>query len=296
VARLTRRLNIPVLGIALIALVTACGGEGAATTTTTPPATTGPGETTTTAQATTSAAAAEVVEVSVILDWLMEASYAQLLYGVENGIFAQHGLDVEIISGMGSDLAMGQINEGEVDFAFTDLETYLVQRANGDTDTTAVYAWLNQPTIGIASLTPIENPEDMVGLSWGTVGFSSGPVLLPFVLEQNGVDPSTVTIELLDFSVLYPTFLQGQLDSVEAHLPGSAEGLILNADKQGIDVYFKPLSDWGLRGYSKMLIVPNETLATNPDLVERFVAAIHESMLEATANATTEAVRPVGCL
>lgn len=260
-------LRIVAAGV-LAFVITACGDDDAEDSVAAPPQ--------------------ETEEVTVILDWLMEASYAQLLYGIENGIFADHGIELEIIPGQGSDLAMGQINEGEVDFAFTDLETYLVQRIEGDADATALYAWLNQPTIGVAALEPIETAEDMVGTTWGTVGFSSGPQVLPFVLEENGVDPDQVTIERLDFSVLYPALLEGQLDSVEAHVPGSAEGLILDAEEQDITVHFTPLSDWGLRGYSKMLVAPNDTIDEDPDLVRRFVAALHESMTEAMANASTE--------
>jgi NitT/TauT family transport system substrate-binding protein len=295
VARMRSGFGASLFSVMLLTafLVAACGEDAADTTSTdAAPATTATTDeapaTTEGEPGTTSTAMAEPAEVSVILDWLMEGSYAPLLWGIDQGIFAEHGLDVDVIAGQGSDLAMGQINQGEVDFAFTDLETYIIQRANGDTDTTAIHAWLNQATIGVASTEPIEEPTDMVGKSFATVGFSSGPRLLPFVLEENGVDPSSVTIELLDFSVLYPTFLRGEFDTAEAHVPGSAEGLIASAAEQGIEVQVKLLADWGLQSYSKMLIVPNTTIADDPDLVSRFVAATHESLVDAMENATDD--------
>lgn len=229
-------------------------------------------------------------EVSVILDWVMEATYAPLLYGVEHGIFADHGIDLDIIPGQGSDLAMGQINENELQFAFTDLETYLIQRADDETPTTAVYAWLNEPTIGIVSTEPIEQPEDIVGMSWGTVGFSSGSVVLPFVLAQNDVDPSSVTIEVLDFGVLYSSLFEGAIDSAEAHIPGSWEGVLIEAREQGRDIFFIPLSEWGLESYSKMLVVRDDTIDEDPDLVSDVVAAMHESLTTAMAEATEEEI------
>jgi NitT/TauT family transport system substrate-binding protein len=238
------------------------------------------------ASAAPSASPLAVVKHSVMLEWLLEPPYAPFLWGKEKGYFEEVGIDLDLIPGQGSDLAMTQINEDKVDFAFTDLETYLVQRAAGQTPTTAVFALLNQGTTGIVSNFPIETLADMSGHSWGTVGFSSGNVVVPYILEQNGVDPSTVEIQILDFGVLYASLFDGTIDSAEAHYPGSWESVMVQARELGKTVYFTPLSEFGLKTYSKMMIVRDDIIESDPDLVRRMVGAMKRSADEAMANAT----------
>ena len=151
--------------------------------------------------------------------------------------------------------------------------TYVVQQAAGLTPTTAIFVLLDDATSGVVSTTPLETLADMEGTTWGTVGFSSGNVILPYILELNDVDPSTVTIELLDFGVLYASLFDGTIDSAEAHKPGSWEQVMVEARDLGIDVSYLRLADWGLDSYSKMLIVRDDMIESDPDLVRRMVGA-----------------------
>lgn len=90
---------------------------------------------------------------------------------------------MKIPPGRGGDLALQQINSGKVDFAFAALSGDLQQRIKGETDTAAVYAWINVPQICIASLKPIESPMEMEGKTFSTVSFSSGWTTVPYVLK-----------------------------------------------------------------------------------------------------------------
>ena len=231
-----------------------------------------------------------IVKESVPLEWLIEPPYAPILWGKDQGYFTEAGIDLELLPGQGSDLAMSQINEKKSKFAFTDLDTYIVQRAAGQTDTTAVFVLLGEGTTGIAANFPINTLADMSGHSWGTVGFSSGNVVLPYILEQNDVDPKTVTIEILDFGVLYASLFDGTIDSAEAHQPGSWEQVMVQAEDLGKTVYFAPLRNFGLNSYSKMMIVRDDVLESDPDLVRRMVGAMYRSLSEGLVNLTDDEV------
>jgi NitT/TauT family transport system substrate-binding protein len=231
-----------------------------------------------------------VVKESVPLEWLIEPPYAPILWGKEQGYFEEVGIELDLLPGQGSDLAMSQINESRSKFAFTDLDTYIAQRAAGQTDTTAVFVLLADATTGIAANFPIETLADMEGHSWGTVGFSSGNVVLPYILELNDVDPATVTIEILDFGVLYASLFDSTIDSAEAHRPGSWEQVMVQAEDLGETIHFARLADFGLNSYSKMMIVRNDILESDPDLVRRMVGAMHRSLSEGLATLTEEEV------
>jgi NitT/TauT family transport system substrate-binding protein len=231
----------------------------------------------------------EVKEVAVQLDFVLSGSWTPLLWGVDKGFFKDRGIELDIVPGRGTDLALAEINNGRVDFAFVDLTNYIIQRAAAETETTAIYVYNNIATTGVASLTPINEPEDMAGKTFGTVAQSSGKINIPLVIHQNGVEwDETKLLQLMDFSVLYPTLFSGEIDTAEVGLAGSWESAYLRAKEQGIDLHLKLMSDWGFLDYSKVLIVRNDLIASDKDLIMRMVAAIAQSQEDAAANATGE--------
>lgn len=279
------RLGAPVALVVGANLLLAC--TGAPTPSPTSPAQTGGASQPAATQAATQI---PIVEVQVQMDFVISATSGALLWGIDKGYFTEAGIDLDLIPGRGSDLALNQIDAGNVDFAFIDGSNYIKARAEEVTETIAVYALQNISSTAIASKTQINDPEDMIGKSFGTVAQSSGRQKIPLVLQQNGVDPTKVTIELMDFSVLYPTLFEGTIDTAEVGLPGSWEGALTSAREQNIELFVKPISDWGYRDYSKVLIVSNSAIAENKDLVTRLVGAIYKSQTDALANATPEAM------
>ena len=187
-------------------------------------------------------------KVTLVLDFSADETVVPLFYGIQQGFFAQQGIDLNVVATNGSQTALAQIDSQKVDFIFSDMTSLIQDRVKTLTPLEAVMIWQNYASIAIASLVPIVNPTDMIGKSFGTVAFSSGRQTLPLVLKANGVDPSKVPIKLVDFSVLYQLLLQGKIDTAETAIPYSANyGLQQQATKIGKTLYLKPLSDWGLR-------------------------------------------------
>jgi NitT/TauT family transport system substrate-binding protein len=282
-----RRLRGTALMAAAMLLVSACSGGASPSPSTGAPST--PASATPGATATPEPTEIPVETVQAQLDFTMSATAGPLLWGVDQGIFEKHGIEFDLLPGEGSDLALQQIDAGNVDFAFIDGSNYIEARVKGVTETTAIYALQNISTTAIASKVELKEPEDMVGKTFGTVAQSSGRVKIPLVLHQNNVDwDETTLIQLMDFSVLYPTLFEGKIDTAEVGVPGSWEGAFIAARNQGITLYVKLISDWGYRDYSKVLIVSDRLIEENPDLVGRMVAAIHEAQADALENATPD--------
>jgi NitT/TauT family transport system substrate-binding protein len=236
-----------------------------------------------------------VEQQTIQLDFVLSAAYAPLLWGEQQGYFANNGLDIEIVPGDGSELAIQQLAAGNIDFAFMDMGPFIQARVNAENnpsapfDATALYAWMNIPTTGIISLEPLNEPQDMADKTFGTVPQSSGRLNIPLILEQNGVEWDVDNqLKLMDFGVLYPSLFNGDIDSAEAGLAGSWEGAFISAQEQGKEAFFKPISDWGFKDYSKVLVASDDVIQNNPDLVSRMVAAVRESEYDALANATPD--------
>jgi NitT/TauT family transport system substrate-binding protein len=281
---MTRHLRRLLALAAMLSLVAACTGGSS------PSPTAAPSNAPTSAPtATAEPTPIPVEKVQVQLDFTISTSAMPLLWGVDQGIFEKHGIEFDLLPGEGSDLALQQIDAGNVDFAFIDGSNYIEARVKGVTETTAIYALQNVSTTAIVSLEEINDPEDMVGKTFATVAQSSGRVKIPLVLHQNGIDwDENTLVKLMDFSVLYPTLFSRQVDTAEAGVPGSFESAFIAARDQGLTLYAKLISDWGYRDYSKLLIVSDSLIQENPDLVGRMVAAIDEAQADALANATDE--------
>lgn len=230
-----------------------------------------------------------IEDVAVMLDFFPDTIYAPLQRGIELGYFTEEGINLEILPSSGSGLTLQELSSGNVDFAFASLARYVQERIENNGPSTAIYAYFNSATVGIVATFPLDQPADMVGKRFGTIPFSAGRIQVPYVLTQNGVDLNDVTIDLMDFSVLYPTLFEGGIDAAEMHLPGD-ESVFAVAEEQGKTVTFKRLADWGFKDYSKTLLASDAIIADDPDLVRRMVRAIDRSLTDALANATDDEI------
>ena len=228
--------------------------------------------------------------VELDLDFDASAVVAPLYYGIDQGIFRNQGIDLTINATSGSSAALLQIDSKKIDFAMIDMSSIMADRIANKTDLVGVMTWQDYPTFSIVAMNPINSLNDLVGKTFGTVAFSSGRQNFPQVLQANGIDPSKVTVKLLDYSVLYQTLFSGGIYSAETGLPGSGDNLKVSAQKLGKTVYMYPFSQWGFVDYSKVITTRNDVIQSHPDLVQRMVTAINESMKQGLANLTDDQV------
>jgi NitT/TauT family transport system substrate-binding protein len=230
---------------------------------------------------------AALTKVTILQDWVLDATFAPHLFGIENGIFEKHGIDLELVSGQGSEFSMQQLNENQVQFATADLLAYLADRAVNDSPTTAVMTQLDSPTAGILTTQPVDALEDLAGKQVAIAPFSVFRLVLPVVLQQNGLERDAVDIELIEtgsFALLF----EGEIDAMEAYKAGSLATGMLEAEDIGTEVHYLDMADFGLVGYDKILVVRNDVIEDNPDLVRRLTAALRESVDQALAASDEE--------
>lgn len=220
----------------------------------------------------------ELTTVQVQMHFLPEPGWATHLYGIEHGIFADHGIDLELIPGQGSQFAMQQLNEGQVQFGQASLLAYLRSRAEVGPGTTAVFTPINHPQAGLMTTVPAETLADLDGTTVGMIPFSTSRFLLPVVLAENGLDPDSITIEAVDAAAQYGLLFEGGIDAAEVYLGGNVATVEALADRAGVEVYHLDLHEFGLVGYAHSLVVSDDLIESDPDLVRNMVEAMTESL------------------
>jgi NitT/TauT family transport system substrate-binding protein len=237
-----------------------------------------------------SSASQQQTKVRLSLGFQWQPQWMPLLHGFNRGFFRQQRINLEIQPTTGP-LQSAQLHASRrVEFALTDLATYVTLRARGELPAKIVYVYLPQPTLGIVSTRPLPTPRSLVGKTYATTATSGSDQIIKVLLESNGVNPNGLAVRKLDFSVLYASLFQGAIDAAEARAPGSWRNLQQLALRQNRDIFYTRMADWGLAGYGYVLIASDRMIQRQPGLVRRMVAAVARSHADATRKLTGAAV------
>jgi ABC-type nitrate/sulfonate/bicarbonate transport system substrate-binding protein len=206
--------------------------------------------------------------VTLQLNWFHEAEFVGYYVADAEGLYADAGLDVAIIEGGPGDPAIDHVVAGDVDFAVSSFGEQRDALAEGR-PTVAVMTAFQIPPLVIFSLAEsrIERPTDLAGKKVG-VTTDYWRAVLDETLKASGVRSSSVkTIEVK------PEDLQELYDhEVDAWL-GYAQDEPIRAEVAGHDVRDIFPADYGVGGYEGLVLANQKTVAGEPDLVRRFVAA-----------------------
>lgn len=144
--------------------------------------------------------------------------YAPLYVAIEEGYFAEEGIELELVTGFGADKTMTAVLTDEADIGFMGSESTIYTYAGGTTDYVVNFAQLTQRAGNfLVSRTPIDNfswdmlkGKDVLG---GRAG-GMPEMVFEYILEKNGIDPANDLIidQSIDFGSTAAAFSGGQGD------------------------------------------------------------------------------------
>ncbi|EWC41769.1 ABC transporter substrate-binding protein [Stutzerimonas stutzeri] len=218
-------------------------------------------------------------------DWLPAGDKAAIYLGVEQGLFAAEGIEVEIASARGGSDVVTKLATNSADFGSAGLASLLQAKAQGDVPVVAVAPIYNkQPDAFFTTEgSGIESFKDIVGKTVATPTFSASNVVWPLLLERNGIDPASVKLLKLDPGALAPMLATGKVDATINWLtvaPGFVRALG-EADKTLKTI---PWSEYGFEGYGLSLVASQRFVQSNPELAKKFVKAYQQAQKNAIAD------------
>ncbi len=274
----TRRSFGLAAGILLLAV--ACAGPAA---TPTPAPTAAP-----TVAPTAAPTQAPMTHVKLQLQWVTQSQFAGYFAAVDQGFYAEQGLDVEILQGAVDIVPQSVVASGGAEFGISWLPKVLASIEQGADLVNIAQIFQRSGTLEVAWATSgITKPEDWSGKKVGTWGFGNEHELFA-AMRKVGIDPENaadVTIVQQDFTM--EALLNNDLDAAEA-MTYNEYAQVLEATNPATGDLYKPedlsvisMESAGTAMLQDGIFAQGAWLAQpgNEDIATRFIRASEEGWM-----------------
>lgn len=215
-------------------------------------------------------------EMPFALDWKFEGPSAPYFVAIDEGYFADAGLEVEIAAGQGSLDAIPKVATGAFPVGFADINSLIrfLDQNPGAPVIAAMMVYDKPPfaIVGRHSL-GVSAPADLEGRVLGAPPPDGAWAQFPIFAFENDLDTDAITVEPVGFPTREPMLAEGEVDAVT----GFSFSSFLNLVRLGVpedDISVILMADHGVDLYGNAIIVNTDFAAVNPDAVTGFLAAV----------------------
>ena len=252
-------------------LLTACGGDDA--------------DTADSAGSDTASGAPETTQVTVGVIPIVDV--APIYLGEEQGFFEERGIELELVQAQGGAAIVPAVLSGEYQFGFSNVTSLLLAKGRGLPlkVVAAGNSTTGDPKDDIGALlvpadSPIQTPADLDGK---TVAINTAKNISDTVVRESarkaGGDPAAITFTELGFPDMPAALAAERVDAAFVLEPFKSV-----AKKAGAREISAPYADTDEDLLIAAYFTSEQTLAEDPELVERFTEAMNESLEYAAAN------------
>lgn len=227
-------------------------------------------------------AASAADKVTLLLNWYNYGEHAPFYLGIEKGHFAKNGIELEVQEGRGSGITVQATAAGSATIGYADFGT-MVKAAVKGAPIKAVGIMLQKSPMAVQGFADknIRTPKDMIGKTVVYTPGDSFSQLWPALLKVNGIQENQVKVISGDAATKRNAVISGQADFLLGNV-NDQKPLIEEAT--GKPVHAMLFGDFGVNTVNGAFIVKPDLLASNPDLVKRFLRAAQASVEEAKKN------------
>lgn len=219
--------------------------------------------------------------------------YAPQYVAIEEGYFAEEGIDLDLVTGFGADKVMTAVLSGEADIGFMGSESSIYVYSQNPDDYIVNFAQLTQRAGNF-----LVAREPMPDFQWSDLrgksilgGRKAGmpQMVFEYILKKNNLDPvNDMSIDQsIDFGSTAAAFSGGQADFTVEFEPGATT---LEKEKAGYVVASLGV-DSGYVPYTAYS-VKQSYLKENPELIQGFTNALQRGM-DYVQNHTPEEIAEV---
>lgn len=205
--------------------------------------------------------------------------YAPMYVAIENGYFAEEGIDLDLVTGFGADKTMTAVLTDEADIGFMGSESTIYTYIGGTQDYVVNFAQLTQRAGNfLVSREPVENFSwDMIKGKNVLGGRAGGmpEMVFEYILKKNNIDPKAdLSIDQsIDFGSTAAAFSGGQGDytvEFEPHatsLETKGDGYVVAS--LGEDSGYVPYTAFSAK---------KSYIEAHPEVIQSFTNALQKGM------------------
>lgn len=187
--------------------------------------------------------------------WINDAEFAGYFVAIDNGYYAEEGLELTYLSGGPDVIPESSIITGKADIALTTPDTTIKAIAEQGAKFKIIGTQYQKNPIGIVSLesNPINSPQDLVGKTLAVPPVNV--ISVEAMLKLNNIDRSKVNI--VPYSYDPTPLIKGEIDAsldFTTNVPYSIK-------LQGVEATSFLLYDFGYTTFNDTVVVTEETLA-----------------------------------
>lgn len=219
--------------------------------------------------------------------------YAPLYVAIENGYFAEEGLDIELILASGADKVSAAVLSNTVDIGFAGTESAIYIYKNGEKDFLVTFAGLTKRDGQfIVAREKIDNfsIESLYGKEI-LVGRNAGMPMLNFVNGVNNVNGDLSKIDMntsVDFASLSGSFVAGVGDFVNLFEPNA-----LKMEKEGLGFVVSSVGELSGEMPYTAFYARKSYISENKDIIEKFNNAINKGLEYVKNNSNLEVAKVI---
>jgi putative hydroxymethylpyrimidine transport system substrate-binding protein len=209
-------------------------------------------------------------KLTLMLDWFPNIDHLPIYVAQERGLFAEQGLEVEIISPSETADGLKLAAAGNVDIAVS-YEPQTIIAAAAGLDVKVVGRLVEHPLTTLLFLDSkgIKTPADLEGKKIGYTVPGLMDVMLKAFMKINGMQ----NYEAINVGfTIVPSLVAGNVDAVMG--PFKTYETVTMA-QEGLKAGYFELEKWGIPDYEELIFVTGaKTLAAREDAIKTFVLAV----------------------
>jgi len=205
--------------------------------------------------------------VTLAMGFIPNVQFTPVYVAVERGYFAEEGLEIEFDYGWDTDL-LKLVGTDELQFVVGSGDQVILARSQG-LPVVYVMNWYRRFPVAVASLKPMDGPQDLIGKKVGTpVLYGASYIGWQALISAVGIDPADVNVVTVGYTQV-ENLVTEQVDAAVVYAMNEAVQL----RQQGYDVSLIPVVDY-IDFVSNGLITNEKTIAEAPELVRGMVRAM----------------------